>query len=289
MSTTDHAIEVHGRATERQEQVLTSGALELVARLHDELDDTRRRLLRARDERQAELDGGGTLRLVDAPADFSIPPAPDALQDRRVEITGPTTRKMVINALNSGARTFMADFEDANAPTWENMIEGQANLADAVRGSMEHEEDGKRYRLDEDHAVLIVRPRGLHLPERHLRIEGEVPAGAFMDFGLFVPHNAAELLERGRGPFFYIPKLESAAEAALWRDAFTIAEETLGLDRGTIRATILIETLPAAFEMDAILYELRDHVTGLNAGRWDYIFSAIKCFRTRCRTARRSR
>ncbi|HZN87479.1 MAG TPA: malate synthase A [Thermoleophilaceae bacterium] len=281
MSTTDHAIEVHGRATERQEQVLTSGALELVARLHDELDDTRRRLLRARDERQAELDAGGTLRLVDVPADFSVPPAPEALRDRRVEITGPTSRKMVINALNSGARTFMADFEDANSPTWENMIEGQANLADAVRGSMEHEEKGKRYRLDEDHAVLLVRPRGLHLPERHLRIEGEEPAGALMDFGLYVHRNAAELLERGRGPFFYIPKLESSAEAALWRDAFTIAEDTLGLDRGTIRATILIETLPAAFCMDAILYELRDHVTGLNAGRWDYIFSAIKCFRTR--------
>ena len=225
MGITHHAIEVHGRATERQAEVLTSGALDLVARLHDELDDSRRRLLRAREERQAELDAGGTLRLVDAPADFSIPPAPDALRDRRVEITGPTSRKMVINALNSGARAFMADFEDAASPTWANMIEGQANLADAVRGTMEHEEQGKRYRLEEDHAVLLVRPRGLHLPERHLRIEGEEPAGAFMDFGLYVHRNAAELLERGRGPFFYIPKLESSAEAALWREAFTIAEE----------------------------------------------------------------
>jgi malate synthase len=188
---------------------------------------------------------------------------------------------MVINALNSGARGFMADFEDANSPTWQNMVGGQVNLADAVRGSMEHEEQGKEYRLGEEHAVLIVRPRGLHLPERHLRVNGGTVAGAFMDFGLYMQRNAHELLERGRGPYFYIPKLESQREAALWRDAFVIAEEALGLDRGTIKATVLIETIPAAFEMDAILYELRDHAAGLNAGRWDYIFSMIKRFRSR--------
>jgi malate synthase len=188
---------------------------------------------------------------------------------------------MVINALNSGARGFMADFEDSNSPYWANMVGGQVNLADAARGSMEHEENGKGYRLEEDHSVLLVRPRGLHLPERHLQVNGGHVAGAFMDFGLFVHRNAEALLERGAGPYFYIPKLESHREAALWRDAFLIAEHALGLDRGTIKATVLIETVPAAFEMDAILYELRDHSAGLNAGRWDYIFSVIKRFRSR--------
>ena len=216
-----------------------------------------------------------------APEDFQVAPMPEALQNRRVEITGPTSRKMVINALNSGARGFMADFEDSNSPYWANMVGGQVNLADAVRGDMEHSERGKDYRLAEDHAVLLVRPRGLHLPERHLQVNGGEVAGAFADFGLYVHRNAEALLERGRGPYFYIPKLESAREAALWRDAFLIAEHALGLDRGTIKATVLIETVPAAFEMDAILYELRDHSAGLNAGRWDYIFSMIKRFRTR--------
>ncbi len=281
MATQSHEIEIHGTAPERHDEVLTAGALELVGRLHDELDDTRRRLLAARSELQAELDAGGTLEFVPAPEDFTVAPVPDALQDRRVEITGPTSRKMVINALNSGARGFMADFEDSNSPTWPNMVDGQANLADAVRGSMEHEENGKEYRLNEEHAVLLVRPRGLHLPERHMTVNGDTLAGAFMDFGLYVHRNATELLERGRGPYFYIPKLESHREAALWRDAFVIAEENLGLDRGTIKATVLIETIPAAFEMDAILYELRDHCAALNAGRWDYIFSVIKRFRSR--------
>jgi malate synthase len=274
-------IEISARPDERYDEVLTDGALALVARLHDELDGRRRELLAAREQRQAELDEGGTLDFVEAPEDFAVAPIPDALQDRRVEITGPTSRKMVINALNSGARGFMADFEDSNSPYWANMIGGQVNLADAVRGEMEHEEKGKRYRLEEDHAVLLVRPRGLHLPERHLQVGGDDVAGAFLDFGLFVHRNAEELLERGAGPYFYIPKLESHREAALWRDAFLIAEETLGLDRGTIKATVLIETVPAAFEMDAILYELRDHAAGLNAGRWDYIFSVIKRFRAR--------
>jgi malate synthase len=266
---------------DRYDEVLTAGALRLVGRLHGELDSRRRQLLEARQELQAELDAGGTLSFITAPEDFTVAPVPDALQDRRVEITGPASRKMVINALNSGARAFMADFEDSHSPTWSNMIGGQVNLGDAARGSMEHEEDDKQYRLEEDHAVLLVRPRGLHLPERHMRIDGAELAGAFVDFGLYVHRNAEPLLERRRGPYFYIPKLESAAEAALWRDAFVIAEEEVGLDRGTIKATVLIETIPAAFEMDAILYELRDHSAGLNAGRWDYIFSVIKRFQTR--------
>jgi malate synthase len=290
------SIDIQAPAERRYDEVLTDDALALVGRLHDELDGTRRSLLAAREERQAELDEGGSLDFVRAPEDFSVAPAPDALRDRRVEITGPTSRKMVINALNSGARGFMADFEDSNSPYWSNMVGGQVNLADAIRGTIEHDENGKHYELGDETAVLLVRPRGLHLPERHLRVTrnrsqsaeptaraqrgGEV-AGAFMDFGLYVHRNAEELLERGAGPYLYIPKLESAREARLWRDAFVIAEETLGLDRGTIKATVLIETVPAAFEMDAILYELRDHSAGLNAGRWDYIFSTIKRFRSR--------
>ncbi len=275
------SIDIQAPTRDRSEEVLSDDAVALVARLHEELDDTRRELLDARQERQAELDGGGTLEFVPAPEDFTVAPAPEALQNRRVEITGPTRRKMVINALNSGASGFMADFEDSNSPTWANMVDGQANLADAVRGTMEHEEGGKEYRLEEEHATLLVRPRGLHLPEQHLQVNGSVAAGAFVDFGLYVHQNAAELLERGAGPYFYIPKLESHLEARLWRDAFVIAEDTLGLDRGTIKATVLIETIPAAFEMDAILYELRDHSCSLNAGRWDYIFSVIKRFRSR--------
>ncbi|HEX5894951.1 MAG TPA: malate synthase A [Thermoleophilaceae bacterium] len=263
------------------QQALTDEALALVGRLHEELDDRRRQLLDARQELQQRLDAGESLEFVTAPEDFRVAPVPDALQDRRVEITGPTSRKMVINALNSGARGFMADFEDSNSPTWRNMVEGQLNLTDAINGSIEHQEKGKHYELGENPAVLHVRPRGLHLPEAHLQLDGVPVAGAFMDFGLYVHRNAEALLERGWGPYFYIPKLESHLEAALWRDAFVIAEETLGLERGTIKATVLIETIPAAFCMDAILYELRDHVAGLNAGRWDYIFSVIKRFRSR--------
>jgi malate synthase len=264
-----------------QQEALTDQALALVGRLHEELDGRRRELLEARQEVQARLDAGESLDFVTAPADFSVGPVPDALQDRRVEITGPTSRKMVINALNSGARGFMADFEDSNSPYWSNMMEGQLNLTDAIAGSIEHDEKGKHYELEADPAVLHVRPRGLHLPEAHLQVDGQPVAGAFMDFGLYVHRNAEALLERGWGPYLYIPKLESHHEAALWRDAFVIAEEALGLDRGTIKATVLIETIPAAFCMDAILYELRDHAAGLNAGRWDYIFSTIKRFRSR--------
>jgi malate synthase len=280
-------VEIDGSIGPRFDEVLTAGALDLVALLHDEFDGRRRELLAARDERQARLDAGETL---DFPAqtgevragEWCVPPAPPALEDRRVEITGPTDRKMVINALNSGARGFMADFEDANSPTWSNMVGGQVNLIDAVRGTIAHSEPGGReYRLDEEPATLHVRPRGWHLPERHLRVDGKPVAGALFDFALYLFHNARELLERGAGPYYYLPKLESRHEAALWSDVFAAAEDALALDRGTVRATVLVETLPAAFEMDEILWALRDHATGLNAGRWDYIFSAIKRFRAR--------
>src|SRR5262245_6543061 len=274
-------MQVRAPLEDRYDEALTHGALALVRRLHEELDARRLDLLDARQDLQASLDAGESLDLVAAPEDFTVAPVPDALQDRRVEITGPTSRKMVINALNSGARGFMADFEDSNSPYWSNMIEGQVNLADAIRGSIEHSENGKDYSLGDDPAVPHVRPRGLHLQEAHLQIDGRQVAGAFLDFGLYVHRNAEALLERGWGPYLYIPKLESQHEAALWRDAFLIAEEALGLDRGTIKATVLIETIPAAFCMDAILYELRDHAAGLNAGRWDYIFSVIKRFRSR--------
>ena len=274
-------MEVQAPLEDRYHEVLTDDALALVGRLHEELDVRRRELLETRLDRQSRLDAGESLDFVTAPEDFTVARVPDALQDRRVEITGPASRKMVINALNSGARAFMADFEDSNSPYWSNMVEGQVNLADAIRGSIEHSENGKDYALGPDPAVLQVRPRGLHLPEAHLRLDGQPVAGAFMDVGIYVHRNAAALLERGWGPYFYIPKLESHHEAALWRDAFLIAEEWLGLDRGTIKATVLIETIPAAFCMDAILYELRDHAAGLNAGRWDYIFSTIKRFRSR--------
>ena len=274
-------MQVRAAVEDRHDEVLTDDALALVGRLHDELDGRRRDLLEARLDLQSRLDAGETLDFTAAPEDFTVAPVPKALQDRRVEITGPTSRKMVINALNSGARGFMADFEDSNSPYWNNMVGGQVNLADAIRGSIEHSENGKDYSLGDDPAVLHVRPRGLHLPEAHLQLDGQPVAGAFVDFGLYVHRNAEALLERGWGPYFYIPKLESEREAALWREAFLIAEEALGLDRGTIRATVLIETIPAAFCMDAILYELRDHAAGLNAGRWDYIFSTIKRFRER--------
>src|SRR5205807_1251905 len=202
------------------------------------------------------------------------------LQDRRVEITGPTDRKMVINALNSGAKVFMADFEDANAPTWANMVEGQINLRDAIRRTITFTNpEGKEYRLNERTAVLFVRPRGWHLDEKHLLVDGEPVSGAFFDFGLFFFHNAKELIARGSRPYFYLPKMESHLEARIWNDAFKLAQDELGIHQGTVRATVLIETIPAAFEMDEILYELREHSAGLNCGRWDYIFSYIKKFR----------
>jgi malate synthase len=279
-------VEVNGPRGERFGEILTADALELVARLHGAFEPTRRELLAARMERQKALDAGATLDFLPETkdvreGDWQVAPEPEALQNRRVEITGPTSRKMVINALNSGASGFMADFEDSNSPTWSNMIGGQVNLADAIRGTIEHDENGKHYELGETVATLLVRPRGWHLVERHLLVDGEPVAGGLVDFGLYVFHNARELLARGAGPYLYLPKLESHREARLWSGVFTLAEDHLELERGTIKATVLIETLPAAFEMDEILYELREHSAGLNAGRWDYIFSAIKRFRTR--------
>ena len=281
-----NGVEIRGATGERFDEVLTSDALEFIARLHRAFDATRRELLDLRRQRQAELDAGGTLDFLPdtqdvRDGDWTIAPEPDALQNRRVEITGPTSRKMVINALNSGATGFMADFEDSNSPTWHNMIGGQVNLADAIRGTIEHEEKGNHYTLDDEVATLLVRPRGWHLVERNLLVDGAPVAGGLIDFGLYSFHNARELLTRGAGPYFYLPKLESHREARLWNDVFNAAEHDLGLDHGTIKATVLIETLPAALEMDEILYELREHSAGLNAGRWDYIFSAIKRFRTR--------
>ncbi len=264
--------------------VLSPNGLEFVAALEREFGDRRRELLRAREERRARLRAGDTLDFLSSTAsvregDWQVAPAPDDLQQRWVEITGPTERKMVINALNSGADGFMADFEDANAPTWRNMIEGHLNLRAAIDQTITYDgSDGRHYELVEDPATLLVRPRGWHLPERHLLMGGEPVSGSLFDFGLYFYHCGPRLLARGTGPYFYLPKMESHLEARLWNDVFCFAQDAVGLERGTIKATVLIETLPAAFEMDEILYELRDHSAGLNAGRWDYIFSAIKCF-----------
>ncbi|MGH3004293.1 MAG: malate synthase A, partial [Gaiellaceae bacterium] len=246
-------------------------ALAFVERLHRELVPERRRLLAARDARR-----GGRPSFVRAPGDFCVAPAPADLQDRRVEITGPVERKMMINALNSGAKVFMADFEDANSPTWDNVRDGQRNVYDAVRRTIELDTGEKSYRLNDEIATLMIRPRGWHLEERHHEIDGVAVSGSLFDFGLVVFNNAREQLDRGTGPYFYLPKLESHLEARLWARAFQLAEEQLGLPHGSIKCTVLIETILAAFEMDAILHELRDHSCALNAGRWDYIFSCIK-------------
>jgi malate synthase len=267
--------------------VLSPEALTFVGNLHRQFNPTRQDLLQRRAERQAELDKGDTLGFLPETAEvrsgeWSVAGAPADLNDRRVEITGPCDRKMVINALNSGAKVFMADLEDASSPTWHNVVDGQRNLYDAVRRTITFQNpDGREYQLNEETATLLVRPRGWHLPERHVEVDGEPISGSLFDFGLYVFHNAKELLERGTGPYFYLPKLESHREARLWNDVFTMAQEALGVPHGSIRATVLIETLPAAFEMEEILYELRDHAAGLNAGRWDYIFSSIKTFNAR--------
>jgi malate synthase len=261
--------------------VLSKEALAFVERLQRELGGERKALLAARGERQQALDAGDLPTLKARVGDWRVRPAPPDLVDRRVEITGPVDRKMMINALNSAANVFMADFEDATSPTWTNVVEGQRNVHDAVRGTISLETDAKSYRLNEETATLVIRARGWHLPERHVEVDGEPVSASLFDFGLTVFHNAHAQLERGTGPYFYLPKLESAAEAALWRQAFELAEDELGLDRGTIRATVLIETVLAAFEMDEILFELRDHICALNAGRWDYIFSLIKKLHTR--------
>ena len=263
------------------ERVLTPEALGFVTEIHRRFDPRRRELLKARAERRERIAAGELPDFLGETAevrerDWTISPVPADLQDRRVEITGPTDRKMVINALNSGARVFMADFEDANSPTWSNMIDGQANLIDAIDRTIELVTPEKEYRLNDEVATLLVRPRGLHLSEKHAEV-----AGSFFDFGLYVFHNGRRLLDRGTGPYLYLPKLESHLEARLWNDVFTFSEEALGLPHGSIKATVLIETILAAFEMDEILWELRDHAAGLNAGRWDYLFSVIKTFRER--------
>ena len=283
---TSSPVELRGPVEGRAAEVLTPEALPFVAALQREFGAERERLLGARADRQKELDAGALPDFLPETRavredDWRVAPAPADLQDRRVEITGPVDRKMIINALNSGARVFMADFEDANSPTWQNVVDGQVNLIDAVERTIELDSNGKTYKLADDPAVLVVRPRGWHLPEKHALVDGEPVAGSLFDFGLYVFHNGARLLESGSGPYFYLAKLENHREARLWNRVFDFAERELGLPSGSIKATVLIETVLAAFEMDEILYELRDHVVGLNAGRWDYLFSLIKKFRSR--------
>jgi malate synthase len=277
------AIEITAPAAE---EILTREALDLVSLLQRELGPQRAELLERRRERQADLDAGVNPRFLPETrqirdGDWRVAPAPADLQDRRCEITGPVERKMMINALNSGARVFMADYEDANSPTWSNVVEGQRNVRDAVRREISLDTPEKSYRLNGEIATLLIRPRGWHLPERHAVLDGEPVSASLFDFGLHMAHNAREQLERGSGPYFYLPKLESHLEARLWAEAFALAEESLGVPRGSIRCTVLIETILAAFEMEEILHELRDWGCALNAGRWDYMFSAIKKFRTR--------
>ncbi len=276
-----------GEASPHQDAVLTDAAIAFVADLQRRFGPVREELLRTRIEEQSRIDAGGSLDFLAETstlraAEWSVSVSPHDLRDRRVEITGPTDRKMIINALNSGARVFMADFEDSNAPTWENMIEGQANLRDAVRHTITFAgPDGREYRLNDEIATLMVRPRGWHLVEKHMLVDEKPVAASFFDFGLYIFHNAAALQQRGTNPYFYLAKLQSHREARLWNDVFEHAESTLGLATGSVRATVLIETLPAAFQMEEILHELRDHSAGLNAGRWDYLFSSIKTFATR--------
>ncbi|NVJ98546.1 MAG: malate synthase A [Alphaproteobacteria bacterium] len=264
-------------------RVLTGDALAFVAELEDRFGGRRRELMQARADRQEKLDAGELPDFLPETkdireGDWKILGTPEDLKDRRVEITGPVDRKMMINAFNSGANVFMTDFEDASSPVWENMIDGQLNLMDYARGTLEYSDpkSGKDYRLGETPAVLKVRPRGWHMEEAHAELHGAPISASLFDFGLYIFHNAKELLARGTGPYFYLPKMESHREAKLWDDVFTFTEETLGLEHGTIKTTVLIETLPAAFEMDEILYALKDHIVGLNCGRWDYIFSYIK-------------
>jgi malate synthase len=281
-------IEVLGPIRPGYDEILTPGALRFVAGLQRKFGARRLELLALREERQARLDTGERPDFLPETAAiraaaWKVAPIPADLQDRRVEITGPVDRKMVINALNSGASVFMADFEDSNTPTWTNQIEGQLNVRDAVRRTIEFTapDTGKKYRLNEKTAVLMVRPRGWHLPERHLLVDGKIASGSLFDFGLFFFHNAKELIARGTGPYFYLPKLEHRLEARLWNDIFVRAQTALGIPVGTVRATVLIETILGAFQMDEILHELKDHSAGLNCGRWDYIFSFIKKFSRR--------
>ncbi|MFE3168672.1 malate synthase A [Streptomyces sp. NPDC059224] len=273
----------------RQEEVLTDAALAFVAELHRRFSPRRAELLARRAERRAEIARTCTLDFLPETAairaddSWRVAPSPAALDDRRVEITGPTDRKMTINALNSGAKVWLADFEDASAPTWENVVLGQLNLIDAYTGNIDFTDpgSGKSYALRpaEELATVVMRPRGWHLNERHIEVDGEQVPGAFVDFGLYFFHNARRLLDLGKGPYFYLPKTESHLEARLWNDVFVFAQDHVGVPQGSVRATVLIETITAAYEMEEILYELRDHASGLNAGRWDYLFSIVKNFR----------
>jgi malate synthase len=278
-------IEITGPVEGQHAEILTAAAVGFVSGLARMFGQQRMELLERRRVRQSEIDAGKlpdflpeTARIRDS--EWSVAPIPKDLQDRRVEITGPVDRKMVINALNSGANVFMADFEDANSPTWQNNLEGQANLRDANNGTIRFTSpEGKSYRLNDKIATLMVRPRGWHLSEKHFLVDGEAISASLFDFGLYFFHNAKVLIAKGTGPYYYLPKMESHLEARLWNDVFNYAQDALGIPRGTIRATVLIETILAAFEMDEILWELRDHSAGLNCGRWDYIFSFIKKFR----------
>ena len=285
---TAKGINVRGKISVEYAEILTTEALDFIAMLQRRFDAERERLLKLRKETQQQLDGGWRPHFLSETealrnSDWKIAPIPPDLQDRRVEITGPTERKMIINALNSEANAFMADFEDANSPTWDNMVSGQINLRDAVNRTIEFTapKSGKDYNLNESTAVLIVRPRGWHLTEEHVLVDDQPMSASLFDFGLYFFHNAQKLLENGSGPYFYLPKLENRHEAALWNQVFVAAQEALGLPIGTIKATVLIETILAAFEIDEILYELRDHIVALNCGRWDYIFSFIKKFSNR--------
>src|SRR5215831_3570212 len=281
-------VEILGPKLERADEVLTPLALQLLGSLHRRFNGRRLELLEARAARQAQFDDGALPDFSAATAkvreaEWRVAPVPADLTDRRAEITGPVDRKMIINALNAPVQAFMADFEDSCSPTWDNIVLGQVNLLDAVRRTISFEDPAtaKVYRLAERTATLIVRPRGWHLTEKHVRINGDTVSGALFDFALFLANNHEALARRGTGPYFYLPKLESHLEARLWNEVFIAAQDALGMPRGTIKATVLIETILAAFEMDEILYELREHSAGLNCGRWDYIFSFIKKFRNR--------
>jgi malate synthase len=283
MNSSTHALEIAGPVDPAHAEILTDEALGFVAALSREFTPRVVELLELRNKRQQEIDEGKMPDFLPETRDireseWKVTTVPADLEDRRVEITGPTDRKMVINALNSGARVFMADCEDSQTPTWQNVLQGQINLRDAVARTIEHEASGKQYSLNDKTATLIVRPRGWHLPEKHILMPGQPVPGALVDFGLYLFHNAAELKKRGTGPYFYLPKLESHLEARLWSDVFKFAEEAGVVEPGEIKVTVLIETILAAFEMDEILYELRDHIVGQNCGRWDYIFSFIKKF-----------
>ena len=280
-----NGVEITGEVSDEYSCILTSEAINFIALLARNFEVRRQELLSLRQIKQNEIDNGKLPHFLSETkqireAEWKVAPIPDDLKNRKVEITGPVDRKMIVNALNSGANVFMADFEDSNSPTWQNNIQGQINLKDAVNGTINFTSpEGKHYALKDQIATLVVRPRGWHLSEKHLRTDGKEISASLFDFGLYFFHNVKTLIKKGTGPYFYLPKLESHLEARLWNDVFNLSQDTLGIPRGTIRATVLIETILASFEMDEILYELREHSSGLNCGRWDYIFSFIKKFR----------